>query len=61
MIDVKTNFKSKHGQDLSCRLCPEEENQAHLLSCKEIIEYIDTSKMGHSWKLIFFMLLLLRI
>ena len=38
MIDVKTNFKSKHGQDLSCRLCPVEENQAHLLSCKEIIE-----------------------
>ena len=44
MIDVKTNFKSKHGQDLSCRLCPEEENQARLLSCKEIIGCIYTSK-----------------
>ena len=29
MIDVKANFKSQYGQDLSCRFCPEIETQAH--------------------------------
>ena len=47
MIDVKTNFKSQYGQDLKCRLCPEEESQAHLLSCKEIIQDIDTSNIKY--------------
>ena len=43
MIDVKSNFKSQYGQDLVCRFCPEEETQAHLLLCKELVDNIDTS------------------
>ena len=43
----KTNFKSQYGQDLKCRLCPEEESQAHLLSCKAITQDIDTSNIKY--------------
>ena len=47
MIDVKCNFKSYYGQDLKCKLCPEEETQPHLLICKETVDSIDTSSYSY--------------
>ena len=47
MIDVKANFKSQYGQDLSCRFCPEIETQAHLLVCREIINDLDVSGVSY--------------
>ena len=36
MIDVKTNFKSKYVDDMTCRLCGlEEETFDHLLRCNK--------------------------
>ena len=40
MYSVKTNFKNKYGQDLSCSLCKVEiDSQEHLLTCK-VIEHL---------------------
>ena len=47
MIDVRTNFKTHYGQDLTCRLCPEEDTQPHLLVCKEIINNLDASNITY--------------
>ena len=47
MIDVKANFKSQYGQDLTCRFCPEIETQSHLLVCREIINNLDVSSVTH--------------
>ena len=47
MIDVKCNFKSYYGQDLKCKLCPEEETLPHLLVCKETVDTIDTSNYSY--------------
>ena len=43
MVDVKFNFKTQFGQNLTCNFCPEMETQAHLLTCKQLIEGIDIS------------------
>ena len=47
MIDVKENFKSQYGQDLTYRLCPEPETQPHLLVCKEINDPLQTSNISY--------------
>ena len=47
MIEVKDNFKSYYGQDLTCKFCPEKETQSHLLVCREIVDTIDTSKYSY--------------
>ena len=41
MLNVRANFKNYYNEkDISCNLCLEdiEENQAHLLECKTLIE-----------------------
>ena len=47
MIDVKSNFKIKHGQNLSCLFCTKEETQSHLLTCQEITVGVDTRAVQH--------------
>ena len=47
MVDVKTNFKTHYGHNLACRFCPEDESQAHLLSCNEIIKGVDVTKVEY--------------
>ena len=48
MVDVKVNFKTYYGQNLTCRFCFEEESQPHLLLCKEIVDGIDVSDVDLS-------------
>ena len=39
--DIKTNFRTKYGDDLRCRMCDSpdlEESQCHLLVCETMIE-----------------------
>ena len=48
MVEVKANFKSQYGQDLTCRFCSEDDTQSHLLSCKELVDNLDTSKVAYS-------------
>ena len=43
MVDVKFNFKTQFGQNLTCNFCPESDTQAHLLSCQQLIDGIDIS------------------
>ena len=45
--DVKSNFKSQHGSNLQCQFCDLEEDQPHLLLCKEISRGVDTSGVEH--------------
>ena len=47
MVEVKSNFKAKYGQNLSCNFCPEEETQIHLLSCKELLKDLDMPKVEY--------------
>ena len=47
MVEVKSNFKTKYGQNLSCNFCPEEETQIHLLSCKELVKDLDMSNIEY--------------
>ena len=47
MISVKSNFKSQHGQNLTCQFCNEEDQQSHLLFCSEITQGIDTSQVKY--------------
>ena len=47
MIDVKSNFKFLYGQDLTCRFCPKEETQSHLLLCKELVDSLDVSNVTY--------------
>ena len=47
MIDVKANFKSQYGQDLTCSLYPEIETQPHLLVCREIINILEVSSVTY--------------
>ena len=35
MVEVKSNFKTKHDDQVTCSFCPEEDTQSHLISCKE--------------------------
>ena len=48
MLDVKTNFKNRHKNNLRCRLCKlDEETQAHVLQyCPELHED-DTTKISY--------------
>ena len=41
MIEVKCNFKSKHGEDLLCSLCQtnSEESQEHVLICPALVPH----------------------
>ena len=48
MVEVKTNFKSHYGQDLTCKFCSEDDTQSHLLSCKELVANLDTSEVTYS-------------
>ena len=41
MVDVKSNFKMKYGQNLTCFFCLETDTQSHLLFCKPITNGID--------------------
>ena len=43
MVDVKCNFKNMYEPNLICPFCPEEDTQAHLLSCGQVIVGLDTS------------------
>ena len=45
MVEVKANFKSQYGQDLTCKFCSEDDTQSHLLSCKELVDNLDTSEV----------------
>ena len=47
MVDVKCNFKKMYEPNLTCFFCPEEDNQAHLLSCGQVTVGIDTSGLQH--------------
>ena len=38
MVDVKVNFKTYYGPNLTCRFCLEEESHPDLLICKEIVD-----------------------
>ena len=43
----KTNFRTFHGDDLSCSICQEEDNSEHLLHCSRITAGIDTSGVSY--------------
>ena len=43
MVDVKFNFKTQHGHNLTCSFCPEIDTQSHLLSCMELTKGLDMS------------------
>ena len=46
MVPVKSNFKKKYGNDLSCMLCDKfEESQQHLLACPELLPQSDVNYM----------------
>jgi hypothetical protein len=46
MAPVKTNFKNKYGDNLSCLLCEKsEESQQHLLVCPELLPQSDVKYM----------------
>ena len=45
MFEVKSNFKTKHDEQVTCSFCPEEDTQSHLLSCKDVTVGIDTSNV----------------
>ena len=47
MVEVKANFKTQYGHNLTCNFCPEEETQFHLVSCKEVTKDIDMSKFEY--------------
>ena len=47
MVEVKSNFKTQYGQNLTCLFCPEEETQSHLLSCKDITKDLDISEVDY--------------
>ena len=47
MVEVKSNFKTKHDEQVTCSFCPEEDTQPHLLSCKEVTVGIDTSNVEY--------------
>ena len=54
MIDVKTNFKSKYADDMTCRICGlEEETFDHLFRCdkykSKVKETLD-DKFDPKWK-----------
>ena len=43
----KTNYRTFHGDDLSCSICQEEDNSEHLLHCSRITAGIDTSGVSY--------------
>ena len=43
MVDVKSNFKSQYGNNLTCYFCSSEDTQLHILSCKEVAGDINMS------------------
>ena len=45
MVEEKANFKSQHGQNLTCNFCPEDEPQFHLVFGKKITKDIDMYKL----------------
>ena len=47
MVEVKANFKTQYGHNLTCNFCLEEETQFHLVSCKEVTKDIDMSKFEY--------------
>ena len=47
MVEVKSNFKTQHDDQVTCSFCPEEDTQSHLLSCKEVTVGIDTSSVEY--------------
>ena len=47
MVEVKSNFKTLHGQNLTCNFCPEEETQCHLLTCPELTKNMNISDIEH--------------
>ena len=47
MVEVKSNFKTHHDEQVTCSFCPEEDTQAHLLSCKEVTMGIDISNVEY--------------
>ena len=47
MVDVKCNFKTVYEPNLTCFFCPEEDTQAHLLSCGQVTVGIDTSGLHY--------------
>ena len=47
MVEVKSNFKTHDDEQVTCSFCPEEDTQAHLLSCKEVTMGIDISNVEY--------------
>ena len=48
MVDVKCNFKSQYGENLTCYFCSNEDKQSHILSCKELVGDINISGVQYN-------------
>ena len=48
MVDVKYNFKSQYGENLTCYFCSNEDKQSHILSCKELVGDINISGVQYN-------------